>query len=147
MRNPVAAAAKRADRKPGRAGGEARDRYTAARIATIATVAASDPGMGRPRNGPTDTSPPTAPQRENLMRLQSLIIVFLLATAPALAGNRPAPSETEDCPLGDRAAATTARGKASTASGGEPAAAPVETRANEPRSRSRWHSLLPGMMK
>jgi hypothetical protein len=84
-------------------------------------------------------------RRESLMRNLFLILIVALAlvAAPVLAdGGQGTP---EACPD----AATEVgepRSKAARPIAAE-ASGRAEPRAGEPRSRSRWHSLLPGMMK
>lgn len=87
-----------------------------------------------------------------MQRTPRLALLFLLAlAAPALAAN--AAGDGADCPLGETAtAAEGSDDKARRApSGSEPSSAATTSRGQAigatPRTRSRWQSLVPGMMK
>jgi hypothetical protein len=82
-----------------------------------------------------------------------LAIILLLAAvaAPVLAANGSGREQAGDCPLVEPAAAGDSgparRAAAAPEANTPPGVTPARSEAPAPRSRARWHSLLPGMIK
>jgi hypothetical protein len=80
-----------------------------------------------------------------MRNLTLILLALLIGISPMLALGGQGRSSAEDCPLTEAVVVEESRAKPVYAA---PEAAPLrETRSSEPRTRLRWQSLVPGMIK